>query len=94
MSHEHSGHTDPSGLAKLNGHVQSPPPDSSPVPVEDPADLDDQVDAEDNSMHAQQSIKSVEADASTVVQSVTSSDPGLFTFVLPITAKSHHVSSL
>jgi len=94
MSHEHSGHTDPSGLAKLNGHVQLPPSDSSTVPVEDSADIDDQVDAEDTSMHAQQSIKFVEADASTVVQSVTLSDPGLFSFVLPITAQSHHVLSI
>jgi len=84
----------PAALQNSTAMSSRPPPDSSPVPVEDPADLDDQVDAEDNSMHAQQSIKSVEADASTVVQSVTSSDPGLFTFVLPITAKSHHVSSL
>jgi len=89
MSHEHSGHTD---LAKLNGHVQSPHAEESAAPVENSAGLDGTVDAEDTTMHAQQSIKSAEPDASTVVQS---SDPGLsFTFVLSITAQSHHVLSL
>lgn len=91
MNHEHSvdsGHTDPvtvnnstNGLAKLNGHVQSPAADSPATPVSNDAVPDVKIDAEESDVRSEQPIKPIVVDSkpiddvSTVAQIGTPNDP-------------------